>query len=91
MSDAVLIAGIPVVIGGLFTLLYKLIDRKASEVEAINKVLAGLQILANERLAEIEHKNNEIDRLRKDLLEEKAVTVALSKQADVLREGRADD
>lgn len=99
MSEAVLIAGIPVVVGGLFTLIYKLIDRKAEdaksereqiagEVETVNRALIGLQILADERLAELNHKNTEIDRLRKDLVEEKAVTVALSKQIDTLREGR---
>lgn len=103
MSDAVVVTIISVVVGGIFTLVFKVIDAKANQakeelnkntfqVEAANKALEGMQILANnlrteyerehvraERLEkEYEKEHERAERLEKDLIEEKAINIALS-------------
>jgi hypothetical protein len=97
VSDAVIVTIISVVVGGIFTAIFKLIDVKASqakdelnqntsEVEALNKALEGMQVLANNLRTEYDREHERADReheraerLQKDLIEEKAINLALSK------------
>lgn len=91
MSDAVLVTIISVVVGGIFTIVFKIIDSKTSEakeqldkntaeVEAMAKVLEGMQVLANNLRTDYDRERQRADRLEKDLIEEKSINVALSKQ-----------
>lgn len=100
MSDTVIVTIITVVIGGIFTVIFKFIDAKANdakeelnkntvEVEAVNKALEGMQVLANNLRTDYdrEHERAERERdrgddLEKDLIEEKAINIALSKQLE---------
>lgn len=103
MSDAVIVTIISVVVGGIFTAIFKFIDAKANqakeelnrntaEVEAMNKALEGMQVLANNLRIDYDREHlransekDRADRLEKDLIEEKSINVALSKQ---LRDGK---
>lgn len=97
MSDAVIVALITVVVGGVFTALFKVIESKAnaaknalnkntSEVEAVNKALEGMEVLANNLRIDYDREHakaifekDRADKLELDLIEEKAVNLALSK------------
>lgn len=96
MSDAVVVALITVVAGGLITGLFKLVDRKAEHakeevsrnsaaVEAANVALEGMQVLATNLRQDYDREHEARVKLEHDLIEEKALNVALTKEVERLR------
>lgn len=95
VSDAVLVAIITVIGGGTFGVVNHWFNRKTEEakavvnkntqeVEAISKALGGMEVM-------LENYRTEVDRLHKDLIEERALNAALVKQLEKGREGESDE
>jgi small-conductance mechanosensitive channel len=93
------IGGVCGLLGLVFNaLLGKKAEKASAEVVAAKEAMVALQTLTIEQRAELVYKNGEIDRLHKDkarlekdLVEEKAVNVMLSKQNEMLGGNRDQD
>lgn len=100
MSDPVLIALITTVgvaiVSGVFQIINKKADKAKEEVsqntievETVLKAMEGVKILAEQQRVELDRKDQRIEQLEKDLIEEKSVSVALERELRKARAGEA--
>lgn len=97
-TEGIVIALITVGVGGIFSMLLKWIDNRANrardDVNFATNTLQGMQILLNSQRTEFDRIHGldleRVSELEKDLLEEKALNIALSRELDKWKESHGE-